>query len=295
MRFISRDTYDLSNRYAYCEGDPITNIDPNGHMSTNFILGGVGILASLILVPFSGGSAFALVGVLLGGTSLLIQAEADKTGNENLQWLSMGLAIASMAFDLAGGIAVVKGVTRKAETITNGLKPGRLRLGAGEAPVRRLSSNSKIEELKTTAESVLERKKVGLPDVKSLENEFCLGGIRPEYKDIVTKPNPFNTAGTTESRPLDLQAVGVPESRKAFVMKYGTEEEIQKVKGITQEEMWQENREAVIGPLVQQWGNEERVSLPTKLLRIKTIYIAYRPNQTLQGFLEQLRAAGRNI
>ena len=33
MRFISRDTYDLSNRYAYCDGDPISNVDPNGHMS----------------------------------------------------------------------------------------------------------------------------------------------------------------------------------------------------------------------------------------------------------------------
>jgi RHS repeat-associated protein len=32
MRFINRDTYDVSNRYAYCSGDPITNIDPSGHM-----------------------------------------------------------------------------------------------------------------------------------------------------------------------------------------------------------------------------------------------------------------------
>jgi len=32
MRFISRDTYDLSNRYAYGDGDPISNVDPSGHM-----------------------------------------------------------------------------------------------------------------------------------------------------------------------------------------------------------------------------------------------------------------------
>jgi hypothetical protein len=32
MRFINRDTYDVSNRYAYCSGDPVENIDPDGHM-----------------------------------------------------------------------------------------------------------------------------------------------------------------------------------------------------------------------------------------------------------------------
>ncbi len=31
MRFISRDTYDLSNRYAYCSGNPIAQTDPDGH------------------------------------------------------------------------------------------------------------------------------------------------------------------------------------------------------------------------------------------------------------------------
>ena len=31
MRFANRDTYDVPNRYAYCNGNPISNIDPNGH------------------------------------------------------------------------------------------------------------------------------------------------------------------------------------------------------------------------------------------------------------------------
>ena len=31
MRFMNRDTYDVSNRYAYCGGNPVANVDLNGH------------------------------------------------------------------------------------------------------------------------------------------------------------------------------------------------------------------------------------------------------------------------
>ncbi len=31
MQFISMDSYDLANRYAYCDGNPIGNEDPTGH------------------------------------------------------------------------------------------------------------------------------------------------------------------------------------------------------------------------------------------------------------------------
>ena len=31
MQFISMDTYDLANRYGYCNGNPIGNEDPSGH------------------------------------------------------------------------------------------------------------------------------------------------------------------------------------------------------------------------------------------------------------------------
>jgi RHS repeat-associated protein len=45
MRFINRDTYDLSNRFAYANGNPISQVDHNGHMAK-----WVGTLLSLIPV-----------------------------------------------------------------------------------------------------------------------------------------------------------------------------------------------------------------------------------------------------
>ncbi len=37
MQFISMDTYDLTNRYGYCDGNPIGNEDPTGHDPIPFL------------------------------------------------------------------------------------------------------------------------------------------------------------------------------------------------------------------------------------------------------------------
>jgi len=41
MRFINRDTYDLSNRYAYGNGDPVNNMDPTGHSAVSWLPHGI--------------------------------------------------------------------------------------------------------------------------------------------------------------------------------------------------------------------------------------------------------------
>ena len=33
MRFVQQDSYDLANRFAYGDGNPIVNSDPSGHFS----------------------------------------------------------------------------------------------------------------------------------------------------------------------------------------------------------------------------------------------------------------------
>ena len=60
MRFTSRDTYNLPNRYAYCNGNPISNIDPSGHlpewlksMGINAAAATIVTAAAVALVPES--------------------------------------------------------------------------------------------------------------------------------------------------------------------------------------------------------------------------------------------------
>ncbi len=57
MQFISMDTYDLANRYGYCDGNPIGNVDPSGHMSglSNFF------------VQFTAGGLSSELGEIVGG------------------------------------------------------------------------------------------------------------------------------------------------------------------------------------------------------------------------------------
>jgi len=73
MRFINRDTYDLSNRYAYCNGDPISSTDPSGHMPKWFKVG-LGIttfLAGAAGAWFTGGASFAGACGILGGLGVM--------------------------------------------------------------------------------------------------------------------------------------------------------------------------------------------------------------------------------
>ena len=82
MRFINRDTYDLSNRYAYCDGDPINNVDPTGHYSEDGMYMGTVMNAGATVC----GIAMTIFSFL--GTPIVP--------------LALGLAIASDVFGVCG-------------------------------------------------------------------------------------------------------------------------------------------------------------------------------------------------
>ncbi|KAI9157982.1 tRNA3(Ser)-specific nuclease WapA [Paramyrothecium foliicola] len=70
--FLSLDTYDTENRYAYCSGDPINRIDPTGHswiVDTIATLVGVGVAVGVgaLVTALTGGSAFPMVAAVAAG------------------------------------------------------------------------------------------------------------------------------------------------------------------------------------------------------------------------------------
>ena len=115
MRFISRDTYDLSNRYAYGDGNPISYTDRNGHSAVltgiNFALGIVGTTLGFIFAPWTGGAsgalALSLAATTLGGLSLVADGVAQATEGDTkkaLKWASFGMSMMSLAAGVTGAV-----------------------------------------------------------------------------------------------------------------------------------------------------------------------------------------------
>ena len=129
MRFISRDSYDLANRYAYCDDDPISQTDPGGHLSSlaGILLNiGVGALvsAAALAIPV-GGSAFGafavetIAGGLGGGLGELgqqgLQGDGLDCGKIGIQ-AGVG-AVAGMVFGGLRTRGIAKAVRKVAPAI----------------------------------------------------------------------------------------------------------------------------------------------------------------------------------
>ncbi|AUR52806.1 RHS repeat domain-containing protein [Aquella oligotrophica] len=74
MRFMNIDTYDVMNRYAYTEGDPINKVDPSGHLS---VWGWIDISTTIIGTIATGGTyAIAAAGRIAATRALKMGVKA---------------------------------------------------------------------------------------------------------------------------------------------------------------------------------------------------------------------------
>ena len=112
MRFISRDTYDLSNRYTYCGGNPTSNIDPSGHNFSSAMSSNLNHITDALVAGSFGldlltmGTTGAATGALMCGSALTSAASnilLEMNAGSKLtsrDYLSIGFAITGSCLGL---------------------------------------------------------------------------------------------------------------------------------------------------------------------------------------------------
>ena len=116
-RFITRDTYLDQKPYAYCDGDPVNRIDPDGHSFLGWGTGvvvtyGVAILITVTIDILTDGAAAPLNGVILNGVVGVISGAAGGLAGGTID----GDPVGGLEYSAAGG--AIGGV------ITGGLANG---------------------------------------------------------------------------------------------------------------------------------------------------------------------------
>lgn len=102
MRFISRDSHDLSNRYAYCSGSPISNIDPTGNSLWDMIALGVTLVLAVAtsVIPGSQGSWLL---VAYEASMMSVNTVSAVKDGVNHDWVAFGADMINIASSAVGG------------------------------------------------------------------------------------------------------------------------------------------------------------------------------------------------
>ncbi|QCI10927.1 RHS repeat-associated core domain-containing protein [Pseudomonas putida] len=88
------------NAYAYCGGDPVNRIDPDGHAWWNWLVAGIGlVLGAVATVASFGAAAPAFAAVAAGGLGALTASGAASITVATLGAVSLGTGIASTVLE----------------------------------------------------------------------------------------------------------------------------------------------------------------------------------------------------
>jgi hypothetical protein len=91
------------NPYAYCAGDPVNRIDPDGHSWVNYALAGAGIaLGVAALIASLGTVSSILAATTYIGSAALTPSAVMVVGAAALDIVSLGTGVASLVAEISG-------------------------------------------------------------------------------------------------------------------------------------------------------------------------------------------------
>lgn len=229
MRFISRDTYDVSNRYAYCDGDPVSKTDPNGHMPAwvGWMLGGIGIIIGAITAVATAGGATAAVlsgiGIALSAGSygtatakeIMEETGGDKGTAEALGWASLGLGILGLAVDAGTNVAAGVNYAKMSKLARSPENQHRL-LDSLERDADEIFIK-KTNEIYESPNSTLRDSQLAAAGAERAGTVGLRGEVR-SGKRLTQVPS--EKLGL-DTRPVDIQSLGLGEESLSYIMKYG--------------------------------------------------------------------------
>lgn len=124
------------NPYAYCAGDPVNRIDPDGHSWVNYALAGAGLAVGIAATIFSLGAASGVIASLgVVGWSALTPGAAMIIGAAALDVVSLTTGAAALITELAGGDSNSANVLGWI-SLSTGVAAG-ISVGVGRASVQR--------------------------------------------------------------------------------------------------------------------------------------------------------------
>ncbi|MBH3368336.1 hypothetical protein I5R92_13655 [Pseudomonas carnis] len=91
------------NRYAYCAGDPLNRVDPDGHSFSKWLLAGVGLVVGILATAASFGAAAPVVaGIVAGGLATLTASGALALTSVALGVVATTTGVASFILEATG-------------------------------------------------------------------------------------------------------------------------------------------------------------------------------------------------
>ncbi|WP_442112380.1 RHS repeat domain-containing protein [Pseudomonas sp. NUPR-001] len=88
------------NAYAYCAGDPVNRVDPDGHAWLNWVIAGIGLaLGAVATVASFGALAPVFATVAAGGIGAMTMSGAFAVGSAVLGAVSFGTGVAATALE----------------------------------------------------------------------------------------------------------------------------------------------------------------------------------------------------